>query len=102
MIQIHLALGLIATCLIANAGACGRGSRRTWIACIFLGVLVASVSIVIAKVYEADIRNALVDNEIAIGFLKLMIGAAISFSIGSLSAALLFPAKPASELLRTK
>ncbi len=91
MILINLALSLIATYLPAVAGARGRGSRRIWIVCLFLGLLVASVSIMIADAYGTDIQNELFrGGGILIGFVGMVIRASISFSIGSLLAVLLF------------
>ena len=104
MIQVTFVLSLIATYLTAVAGANGRGSRKLWIACIFLGLLIALGAVSIGKAqFGIDIDKAIFAGDGAITNIEVFIvRVAFGFSFGSFLAVLLFRKKPAVESLGLK
>jgi len=99
MILVTGVLGIIATYLTAVVGARGHGSRRLWIMCIFLGILVTSAAVMTAGAqFGPDAQNVLFfGGGTFANILVLVSRVAFGFSIGSLLAALLCRKNPVVE-----
>jgi len=89
-----LVLGLVAAYFPSVSGIRGRGSRGLWIACIFLGALIAFAT--------AKLGVTVAPDGITFQLMMVILRVAASFSFGCFLAALFFRKREPDQTLGLK
>lgn len=98
MAALMLVMSLLACYFPAVAGARGRGSRKSWIGLIFVGLFVGAASMMLGHhlvgtfdtVLLSQLKGEPFVNHVAVNLLAVIVRISIAFSIGSFLAALLY------------